>query len=102
MIKTLARWSEKRKGMARNVEREPTRREAKKVIAAANNHYKGKAVVNAIDLKRLLGIKNNPIPEELVKSYPRLERGNAELGNLARDGSRHSSGKRRERRSEIG
>jgi hypothetical protein len=33
------------------------------VIAATNNHYKGKAAANAIDLKRLLGIKDNPVPE---------------------------------------
>jgi hypothetical protein len=43
--------------MAKKVEREPTRREIKKVIAATNNHYKGQAAVNAIDLKRLLGVK---------------------------------------------
>jgi uncharacterized protein YecE (DUF72 family) len=60
------------KTMAKKVEREPTRREAKKVIAATNNHYKGQAAVNAIDLKRLLGIKNNPVPDELQKTYPNL------------------------------
>lgn len=59
--------------MAKKVEREPTRREVKKVIAATNNHYKGKAVVNAIDLKGLLGIKDNPVPDELVKAYPRIK-----------------------------
>ena len=34
------------KAMANKVEREPTR-EAKKVIAATNDHYKGQAAVNA-------------------------------------------------------
>ena len=43
--------------MAKKVEREPSRREVKKVIAATDNHYKGEAAVNAIDLKRVLGIK---------------------------------------------
>ena len=60
------------KGHGKNVEKEPSRRQAKKVIAATNNHYKGKAAVNAIDLKRLLGIKNNPVPDELAKTYPEL------------------------------
>jgi uncharacterized protein YecE (DUF72 family) len=60
------------KAMAKKVEREPTRREIKKVIAATNNHYKGQAAVNAIDLKRLLGVKNNPVPEELQRAYPQL------------------------------
>ena len=61
--------------MAKKVEREPTRREAKKVIAAANNHYKGQAAVNAIDLKRLLGVKENPIPDPLLEAYPQLGQG---------------------------
>ena len=65
------------KGMAKKVEREPTRREIKKVIAATNNHYKGQAAVNAIDLKRLLGVKENPIPDELLKAYPQLGGGAA-------------------------
>jgi hypothetical protein len=59
--------------MAKKVEREPSRREIKKVIAATTNHYNGKAAMNAIDLKRLLGIKNNPVPDELRKAYPQLE-----------------------------
>jgi uncharacterized protein YecE (DUF72 family) len=63
------------KEMAKKVEREPSRREIKKVIAATNNHYKGQAAVNAIDLKRLLGIKKNPIPDDLAKAYPQLKDG---------------------------
>lgn len=42
------------------------------MLAATNNHYKGKAAVNAIDLKNLLGIKDNPVPDELAKAYPQL------------------------------
>jgi hypothetical protein len=61
--------------MEKKVQREPTGRDVKKVIAATNNHYKGKAAVNAIDLKRLLGIKSNPVPDELRKAYPQLEGG---------------------------
>jgi uncharacterized protein YecE (DUF72 family) len=57
------------RAMASKVEREPSRREIKKVMAATNNHYKGQAAVNAIDLKRLLGIEDNPVPEVLAKAY---------------------------------
>jgi len=60
------------KAMSKKVEREPSRREAKKIIAATNNHYKGQAAVNAIDIKRLLGAKDVPVPEELEKAYPEL------------------------------
>jgi uncharacterized protein YecE (DUF72 family) len=64
--------AESMKSMATKVEREPTRREAKKVIAATNNHYKGQAAVNAVDLKRLLGVKDNRIPDPLLEAYPQL------------------------------
>jgi uncharacterized protein YecE (DUF72 family) len=60
--------------IAAKVEHEPTRADRKKVVAASNNHYGGKAVVNAIDLKGMLGVKDNPVPDELVKTYPGLER----------------------------
>jgi hypothetical protein len=56
--------------MAKNVEREPTRRG-----------------VNAIDLKRLLGLKDNPIPEELQKAYPQLA-GGATTKRAKRESSR--------------
>ncbi len=46
---------------------------ANQVIAATNNHYKGKAAVNAIDLKKLLRVKDNPVTEELLKAYPQLQ-----------------------------
>ncbi len=59
--------------MVKKVEHEPTRRQARKVLAATNNHYKGKAAVNAIDLKNLLGIKDNPVPDELATAYPQLK-----------------------------
>lgn len=70
--KELEPIAESLKGMTKKVEKEPSRRQAKKVIAATNNHYKGQAAVNAIDLKRLLGVKDNPIPDELQKAYPQL------------------------------
>jgi hypothetical protein len=64
--------------MEKKVAQEPSRREAKKVIAATNNHYKGQAAVNAIDLKRLLGVKENPVPDGLLREYPRLKGGGEE------------------------
>ena len=60
------------KTMAKKVEKEPTRRQAKKIIAATNNHYKGQAAVNAVDLKRLLGMKDVAVPPELAEAYPQL------------------------------
>jgi uncharacterized protein YecE (DUF72 family) len=45
--------AESLKTMAKKVEREPTRRKVKKVIAATNNHYKGQAAVNAIGSKEV-------------------------------------------------
>lgn len=68
----LAPIAKSLKSTKKTIEREPTRREAKKVIAATNNHYKGKVAVNAIDLRRLLGIKDSPVPGALAKAYPEL------------------------------
>lgn len=68
----LAPIAESLKEMEKKVQHEPSRRQVKKVIAAANNHYKGQAAVNAIDLKNLLGIKDNPVPKELQNAYPQL------------------------------
>jgi uncharacterized protein YecE (DUF72 family) len=82
------------KAMAKKVEREPTRREMKKVIAATNNHYKGQAAVNAIDLKRLLGVKNNPVPAELQRVYPQLGGGAAKPPK--REASSASKGPRKQ------
>jgi hypothetical protein len=82
--------------MARKVEKDPSHRRAKKVIAATNNHYKGQAAVNAIDLKRLLGVKENPIPDGLLREYPRLKGGGesstqpTSKGNQA-PGARHQA-----------
>jgi hypothetical protein len=48
--------------------------------------------MNAIDLKRLLGIKDNPVPQELLKAYPQL-------------GGESAEGKRllpRSRRAKVG
>lgn len=46
---------------------------AEKTFVAANNHPKGQAAVNAVELKSLLFDKKVRAPETLVKSYPELE-----------------------------
>jgi hypothetical protein len=68
--------------MAKKVEREPTRREAKKVIAATQNHYKRQAAANAIDLKRPLGVKNNLCPKNSRGLTRNLEVGRRNRQNI--------------------
>ena len=58
--------------MEQKVEKEPSRREAKKIIATTNNHYNGKPP-SAIDLKRVLGVRNPPVPDSLVAAYLELK-----------------------------
>jgi uncharacterized protein YecE (DUF72 family) len=43
---------------------------AKKVFVAANNHPKGQAPANALQLKHMLTGKKVKVPETLVKAYP--------------------------------
>ncbi len=43
--------------------------EADRVFVIANNHFQGKAVVNAIQLRRALG-QEAPVPEPLARAYP--------------------------------
>jgi uncharacterized protein YecE (DUF72 family) len=40
----------------------------------ANNHYRGAELTNAIELKALLSGRKQPVPEGLLKTYPRLAR----------------------------
>jgi uncharacterized protein YecE (DUF72 family) len=44
---------------------------AEKTYAVANNHFRGQAAVNAIQLKRMLG-QTAKAPDVLVKQYPEL------------------------------
>ncbi len=46
---------------------------AEKTFAVTNNHYKGKAAVNALELKGMLGGKRVKVPETLVEHYPELK-----------------------------
>lgn len=45
----------------------------KTTYVVANNHFQGKAVVNALQLQHLLSDKRVRAPEVLVESYPELE-----------------------------
>jgi hypothetical protein len=38
----------------------------------ANNHYRGAELANAIELKALVTGQKQPVPEGLLKTYPRL------------------------------
>jgi len=40
----------------------------------ANNHFQGKAVVNAIQMKHMLTGRPVKVPELLLKRYPELEK----------------------------
>jgi uncharacterized protein YecE (DUF72 family) len=45
---------------------------AEKTFAVTNNHYKGKAAVNALELKYMLTGKKVKAPATLVENYPEL------------------------------
>jgi uncharacterized protein YecE (DUF72 family) len=49
-------------------------REAEEVYVITNNHYRGKAVTNALELKAKLGEKNLKMPEVLLEHYPQLKK----------------------------
>ena len=46
---------------------------AEKTFAITNNHYKGQAAVNALELKQMLGGKKVKAPATLVQHYPELK-----------------------------
>ena len=48
-------------------------KEAEEVYVITNNHYRGKAVSNALELKAKLGEKNLKMPEVLLEHYPQLK-----------------------------
>lgn len=52
---------------------EKVAQKAKLTFAVANNHYQGKAAVNALQLKHLLAKKDVAAPEALVEHYPILK-----------------------------
>ena len=48
-------------------------KEAEEVYVITNNHYRGEAVCNALELKAKLGEKNLKVPEVLLEHYPQLK-----------------------------
>ncbi len=48
--------------------------EFKTYTIITNNHYKGAALANALELKHLLTNSNLDIPDMLIKKYPRLKK----------------------------
>lgn len=48
-------------------------KKAEKTFAITNNHYKGKAAANALELKQMLTGKKVSAPRTLVENYPELK-----------------------------
>ncbi len=46
---------------------------AKTTFVITNNHFEGKAVVNALQLLAILGEKKVDVPEPLRRQYPQLD-----------------------------
>jgi len=53
---------------------ESIQRDTSDVYVVTNNHYKGQAVVNALELEEGLGRREFVLPRHLVEAYPRLKR----------------------------
>ena len=59
----LASWVEKLRDISRD---------AGTTFVFSNNHYRGQAAVNALELKSLLTGEKVPVPAPLLETYPRL------------------------------
>ncbi|HKD79729.1 MAG TPA: DUF72 domain-containing protein [Candidatus Angelobacter sp.] len=68
--KELEGWKEKITDIAQQTD---------KTFVVANNHYKGQAAVNALELKNMLGGKKVKTPKPLVEHYPEQLGGIAEV-----------------------
>ena len=53
---------------------ERIRLEADEIYVITNNHYRGQAVVNAMELQEGMGLLELNVPRHLLDAYPRLER----------------------------
>lgn len=51
---------------------ERMRERAEEIYVVTNNHFRGQAVVNALELMHGLGMRVQQIPESLLAAYPRL------------------------------
>lgn len=50
------------------------RGQAEEIYVITNNHYRGQAVANALEIQHDLGVKNVAIPRRLIDEYPQLKR----------------------------
>ena len=48
--------------------------QAENVYVFANNHYRGQGPVNALELRALLEGQPVAVPDDLLRSYPRLKK----------------------------
>ncbi len=55
-------------------------KEAEEVYVITNNHYRGKAVCNALELRAKMGEKSPKVPEVLLEHYPQLKELQEEKG----------------------
>ena len=55
-------------------ERLPDMQGAREIFIIANNHYRGQAIANALELKSMVGGGRVPAPSQLIAAYPRLAR----------------------------
>jgi uncharacterized protein YecE (DUF72 family) len=46
----------------------------KTLTVIANNHYRGAELANALELKALITGQKQPVPEGLLRAYPKLAR----------------------------
>ena len=64
---------EELKGWVEKIEN--VNKKAEKTFAVTNNHYKGQAAVNALEIKNMLSGKKVKAPQPLVEAYPDALRG---------------------------
>lgn len=53
---------------------ESIRETTAEVYAITNNHFRGQAVVNALEMEDVLDVKHVTIPSHLIAEYPRLQK----------------------------
>ncbi|MEE9218073.1 MAG: DUF72 domain-containing protein [Acidobacteriota bacterium] len=63
----LREWADRVRSLARAG--------AEEIFVIANNHYRGKAACNALELRRMLEALDAPAPPHLAAAYPRLGTG---------------------------
>jgi hypothetical protein len=60
----------------------PLAQRARATYVVTNNHFEGKAVANALQLRALLGLPVDEVPADLARAYPSL------VGDLRAHGAR--------------